>query len=124
VGRRPLVLLLTTLALMLGGSAAAEGNAERNDALAGYSVTCSASLAGAGCWIERPVWVLGSFEVAVGFDARAAWGAWERSYASPYAIVGWYAPSWAAWVEFAIPESGMFSFGKPDPFRAGFTFRF
>jgi len=118
---RPLVLLLTILALMLGGSALAEGEGV---APTGYSVTCSASLASAGCWIGRPVWVLGPVEVAVGFDARAVWAGEARGYWAPYAIVGWYSSAWAAWVEFHIPESGMFSFGKPDPFRAGLTLRF
>ena len=55
--------------------------------------------------------------------ALTRWGE-ARGYASPYAIVGWYPSAWAAWVEFHIPESGMFSFGKPDPFRAGLTLRF
>ncbi len=117
---RPLVLLLTTLALTWPGSALAADPPE----LAGYSVTCSVSLTGAGCFIERPVLVLGHFEVAVGFDARAVWTDWERSYASPFLVTGWYAPRWAAWAEIAIPESRLPTLGKPDPIRLGFTVRF
>ena len=118
--RRPLVLLLTTLALIFSGSAFAADPPE----LSGYSVTCSVTLRGAGCWIERPVLVLGPLELAVGFDARASWSAWERSYASPFLVAGYYAPRWAAWLEFAIPESRLPAFGKPDPFRVGLTLRF
>jgi hypothetical protein len=118
---RPLVLLLMTLALTVCGSALAEGEASTPS---GYSVTCSASLAGAGCFVEWPVWVFGPLEVALGFDARASWGAWERSYAAPYGILGWYENNWSAWLEFHLPETGMPLIGKPDPFRLGVTWRY
>jgi hypothetical protein len=117
---RPLVLLLTTLALTLGGSVLAADP----PSLSGYSVTCSVTLRNAGCFVERPVWVLGPFEVAFGFDARAVWAGSERSYAAPYAILGWYEREWAAWVEIALPDTSIPVMGKPDPIRAGFTIRF
>jgi hypothetical protein len=123
--RRPLVLLLTILALTLGGSAlAAEPEGNGGVPLAGYSVTCSATLRGAGCFLEKPVIVFGPLEVAIGFDARASWAASERSYAAPYAILGWYEPRWAAWLEIALPDTHLPIIGKPDPFRFGFTVRF
>ena len=117
---RPLVLLLTTLALMWSGSALAEGEGTPT----GYSVTCSASLVGGGCWLERPILVVGALEVAVGLDARATWAGQERGYIAPYGILGWYAPDWAAWLEFHLPDIGLPPIGKPDPFRFGVTWRF
>jgi hypothetical protein len=117
---RPLALLLMTLALTFSGSAHAEGEGTS----AGYSVTCSASLSGGGCWVERPTFVWGPVELAFGFDARASWGAWERSYAAPYGILGWYENNWSAWLEFHLPETGMPLVGKPDPFRFGVTWRY
>jgi len=118
--RRPLVLLLTTLALTLSGSVLAAEPPE----LSGYSVTCSVTLRGAGCFVERPVIVIGPLEVSIGFDARASWASEARGYAAPYAVLGWYAPKWAAWVEIALPDTSIPVLGKPDPFRAGFTIRF
>jgi hypothetical protein len=120
---RPLVLLITILALTLGGSALAADDIQEPREL-GNSVTCSVTLRGAGCFVERPLLVLGAFEVAIGFDARAVWAGSERSYAAPYAILGWYEREWAAWVEVWIPDVGVPPLGKPDPIRAGFTVRF
>jgi hypothetical protein len=117
---RPVALTLTMLVLTFSGSALAEGEGTP----AGYSVTCSAGLRDAGCFIERPVLVIGALELAFGFDARASWADWERSYASPYAILAWYADSWSAWAEFAIPESRIPSIGKTDPLRVGVTWRY
>lgn len=120
---RPLVLLITILALTLSANALAEG--DTNDQLVmGGSLTCSVSLAGGGCWVERPLVVVGAFEIAVGFDARAVWDGTARSYAAPYAVLGWYAREWAAWIEFWLPDVGVPPLGKPDPFRLGFTWRF
>ena len=53
---RQLALTLTILALTFSGSALAEGDGTP----AGYSVTCSAGLRDAGCFIERPVLVIGA----------------------------------------------------------------
>ena len=117
---RPIVLLLMTFALTFSGSAAAEGEV----APAGYSVTCSASMTGGGCWVERPVLVLGRLEVALGMDARASWTNQERGYIAPYAVIGWYESRFAAWLEFHLPDIGIPPVGKPDPFRIGFTFRY
>jgi hypothetical protein len=118
--RRPLVLLLTILALTLCGSALAADP----PSLSGYSVTCSVTLRGAGCFLEKPVIVFGPLEVAIGFDARASWTTEARSYAAPYTVIGWYEPRWAAWLEIALPDTHLPVIGKPDPFRFGFTVRF
>lgn len=112
---RPLRLLIVVLALTLAGSGFAEGN---------RTLTCSVSGAVAGCLIEQPVLVLGAFEVAVGVDAQAAYDGVRASFLAPYAIVGWYAGAWAAWVEFALPQSRVPTFGKPEPWRLGFRLRF
>jgi hypothetical protein len=117
---RLLVLLITILALTFGGSAAAGSPPE----LGGYSVTCSVTLRGAGCFVERPVMVFGSFEVSIGFDARAVWAGGERGYAAPYVVIGVYERAWAAWLEVALPDTRFPAFGKPDPFRFGVTYRF
>ena len=120
MGRRPLVLLTTTLVLTFGGSALAA----EPPYPAGYSVTCSVSLAGAGCFVERPVFVLGAFEVAVGFDARAAWAGEARGYASPFLVAGYYTSTWSVWTEVATPGlQGIPVIGKPDWWRLGFTYR-
>ena len=118
---RPLALLLMTLALTFSGGALAEGE---DVTPAGYSVTCSVSLSGGGCWIERPVLVIGALEVALGFDARASWTNQERGYMAPYGILGWYEDHFSAWLEFHLPETGMPLVGKPDPFRFGVTWRY
>jgi hypothetical protein len=122
---RPLVLLLMTLALTVCGSALAEGeDANVQRSLTGVSVTCSASLRDAGCFVERPVLVLGALEVALGMDARASWTNEERGYLAPYGVIGWYGDAFSAWLEFHLPETGMPLVGKPDPFRIGFTWRY
>ena len=112
---RPLLLAGVILALTLAGSALAEGN---------RTLTCSASSAVAGCLVEQPVMAFGSLEVAIGVDAQVAYGFGRTSFFAPYAIVGWYANSWSVWLEFAIPESRIPTFGKPEPWRVGFRYRF
>lgn len=107
------LLLITLLALTLSGSALAAG-----------SLTCSATSSRAGCFYEVPTFVLGSLEVAVGVDAQVGWGDGAGSHLAPYAIVGWYAPTWSAWLEFHLPETGIPTLGRPDPWRIGVTFRF
>lgn len=107
------LLLITLLAWTLCGSALAAG-----------SLTCSATSSRAGCFYEVPAFVLGPLEVAVGVDAQAGWGDGASSHLAPYAIVGWYAPTWSAWLELALPDSRVPTFGRPDPWRVGFTVRF
>lgn len=108
-------LLPALLALTLLGSAHAEGN---------RTLTCSVTNAVAGCMVEQPAFVLGSFEFSVGVDAQVAIGATGTAHLTPYALVGWYAPTWSAWFEFHLPETGIPTLGRPDPWRLGVTFRF
>lgn len=114
-------LLSTTLLvlLLLGTAHAAEEPQPLN-----YTLTCSIASDGTvGCFLERPVFVLGDLEIGLGVDAKAAlWGD-GPTYVSGYAIVGYYAPTWNAWAELAIPEV-IPVIGRPTAFRAGFSIRF
>lgn len=133
--RRPLLLLLvTTLALTLFGSALAEGEATTEDVavpfsvLAGSSITCSTAWPSSttGCWWERPVLVLGAVELAVGVDAQAVLtGGLNDAHLAPYVILAAYLDTWSAWAEVRLPElAGIPVLGSPDWLRAGFTLRF
>ena len=108
-------LLVVTLAWMLLASASAEGN---------RTLACSASQNVSGCWIEAPVYASGPFEVGFGIDAQLAYDGVRTSFLAPYAVLGWYAPTWAAWAELALPQSRFPTFGKPEPWRVGFRLRF
>jgi fructose-specific phosphotransferase system IIC component len=118
---RHLLLCITLLgSLLLGSALAAEEVAEPKN----LTLTCSFSSEGTiGCFLERPVFVLGNFELGIGVDSRVAiWGE-SRSYLSGYAIAGWYAPTWNVWAELAIPDV-VPVIGRPAAFRAGVTVRF
>lgn len=130
--RRRLTLLLATLvATMLLGSATAEGEAPTEapafSVLANATVSCSAAWPSTtvGCWLERPVLVLGTLEVAVGLDAQAVLtGALADAHLAPYVIAAFYADIWSAWAEVRLPElSGIPVIGSPDWLRIGFTYR-
>jgi hypothetical protein len=112
---RPRPLLVALLALTLSANAHAEGN---------RTLTCSVSPAVAGCLVEQPVFVLGHFEVAVGIDAQLAYGHGRTGHLAPYLLAGWYAPTWSAWFEFHLPQTGIPTLGRPDPWRLGVTWRF
>ena len=128
--RRP--LLGTILALLLLGSAHAEGDATENVApafsvLSNTTLTCSARLPATvvGCFVERPVLVLGAFEVAVGVDAQAALTNDYRGHLAPYAILAYYGEALSAWVELRLPElAGLHPLGDPDYLRLGLSYRF
>ena len=113
--KRPILLLIVTVALTAFGSAHAEGN---------RTLACSGSLLGGGCWVEQPLATFGKLEIAIGVDGFLAWDARRVSYLAPYVIVGYYEREWSWWVEFAIPETRVPTLGKPDAIRAGFTVRF
>lgn len=129
---RRLPLLVTILALLLLGSAHAEGDATENVApafsvLSNATVTCSARLPAAvvGCFAERPVLVLGDFEVALGIDAQAALTNDHRGHLAPYAVLAYYGEVLSAWVELRLPElAGLHPLGDPDYLRIGFSYRF
>lgn len=108
-------LFIVTVALTLFASALAEGN---------RTLACSVSQNVSGCWLEAPVYASGAFEVGFGIDAQLAYGAGRTSFLAPYAVLGWYAPTWSAWAELALPQSRFPTFGKPEPWRLGFRVRF
>src|SRR5690606_8427440 len=126
------LLLITILAPLLLGSAHAEGDATESVAPPAFSVlsnttlSCSARLPAAvvGCFVERPVLVLGPFEVALGVDAQAAFSDAHRGHLAPYAVLAWYADTWSAWAELRLPElAGLHPLGDPDFLRLGFSLR-
>lgn len=120
------LLLSTTLfvMLLLGSAHAAEDAHAADNQQLNITLTCSIASDGSiGCFLERPVLVVGNLELALGVDARAAlWGE-SPTYLSGYAVVAWYEPTWNAWAELAIPEV-VPVIGRPTAFRAGFTIRF
>lgn len=112
------LLVITTLAMTLTGSALAEGNP-----LAGSTVTCSATPQVAGCYLERPVWTVGPLELALGVDAQAAYAGGRSGHLAPYVSAAWYANTWSVWGEVFMPHSGVPIVGRADWFRVGFTWR-
>lgn len=128
------LLLAITLALLLLGSAHAEGDATEPIAPHAYSVlsnttlTCSARLPAAvvGCYIERPLLVLfNTVELAIGVDAQAALTDAYRGHLAPYAVLAFYGETASAWIELRLPElAGLHPLGDPDYLRIGFSYRF
>lgn len=116
------LLLITTLALTLLGSARAEGNARL--LLTGSTVTCSATSQVAGCYLERPVFTVGPLEFTVGVDAQAAYAGGRAGHLAPYVGAAFYAPTWSVWLEVFMPHSGVPIVGRADWFRVGFSTRF
>lgn len=119
---------LLLFALFAGlGIAAAEDTTEPVapfSVLTNTTLSCSVKAPSliVGCFVERPVIVLGAFEVAVGVDAQAALRGGD-SHLAPYAIASWYAPTWSAWLEVIFPDLGVPIIGAPDWLRLGFTLR-
>lgn len=132
---RPLRLWATILVMMLlvsGIGVAQEGSgpppdpAPASSALAGVTVSCSLSAPSwlAGCWVERPVLVLGGLEVALGLDVQAALGGGvEHAHLAPYGILAYYGEDWSTWVEARLPQlAGVPVLGSPDWLSVGFTY--
>lgn len=132
-------LLVTIAALLLLGSAHAEGEGQDPtetgsvpptptfSVLRNTTITCSARLPAAvvGCYVERPLLVLGPVELAVGVDAQAALRNDHSGHLAPYAVLAYYGEALSAWVELRLPElAGLHPLGDPDWLRAGFSVRF
>jgi len=117
--------LLLLLSMMLGTIALANEPADVSPfgVLSGSTITCSATGAVAGCYLERPVWVAGPLEFTVGIDAQLAYAQGRTGHLAPYAGAAWYADSWSAWLEVHLPESGIPTLGRPDWWRVGMTWR-
>lgn len=90
------------------------------------TLSCSVKLPSTtvGCFLERPVFVLGGLELSVGFDAQAVLTGGGDSYLAPYGTLAYYAETWSAWLEVMLPELGVPVLGSPDWMRIGFTYRF
>ncbi len=131
--RRHLTLLLiTTLAWISLGSAHADGEPATDSVaapslLAGSSITCSSAWPSGtlGCWLERPLLVVGDVELAVGVDAQAVLtGGLEDAHLAPYLIAAVYAEAWSAWLEVRLPElAGVPILGDSDWLRVGVSLR-
>lgn len=129
--RRLTLLLAIALATMSPASAqdAAEptSNPGEFSILAGSSITCSTAWPSAtvGCWWERPVWVVGDVELAVGVDAQAVLtGTWDDAHLAPYLVLAAYLETWSAWLEVRLPDlGGIPVLGDSDWLRAGMTIR-
>ncbi|MFA5567620.1 MAG: hypothetical protein WC972_03130 [Trueperaceae bacterium] len=126
------LLLATILATTLIGSvAAAEGEPTTENVVEaapafGVTLTCSARLPTAvvGCFAERPVLVVGAFELAIGVDAQVVFSDAARGHLAPYAVLAWYGETASAWVELRLPElNGLQPIGDPDFLRLGFSLR-
>lgn len=118
------LLLITILATI--GLASAQGDddpAAPFGALSGTTITCSATSAVAGCYLERPILTLGDLEVTLGVDAQLAYGGGRTSHLAPYVGAAWFASQWSIWGEVYLPHSGVPSIGRADWFRIGFTWR-
>jgi hypothetical protein len=118
----PRRLSIILLASLLCGIALA--NESNDNDLANVTLTCSVGTSGSVvCFAERPVLTLGSFELALGVDARVILYGIGAGHVTGYAILGWYEPTWNAWLELAVPEL-IPPIGKNDFLRVGFTVRF
>lgn len=129
--RRPRPLLL---AILLGttllGSATAEGEAPTEapafSALANVTVSCSAAWPSTtvGCWLERPILVVGPLELAISLDAQVVIGG-SPAYLAPMLSLAWYGEAASVWLEVALPEGalGLPHLGRGDWARLGFSYR-
>ena len=105
--------LLLVLALGLLGSGFAAG-----------SLTCSVSNSAAGCFIEQPAAEFGPLSVAFGVDAQLALDPSRSTFLAPYTVITYAADRWSAWAEFALPNSSIPTFGRPDPWRLGISWSY
>lgn len=131
--RRPHHLLLATiLATTLLGSATAEGETTTEPIAAPFSVlanttiSCSAAWPSTtvGCWIERPILVIGPLELAIALDAQVAFSS-SPTYLAPMLSLAWYGEVASAWLEATLPEGvlGLPHVGRGDWIRLGFSYR-
>lgn len=117
-------LSITILVMMLLGIALAQ-DSEVDQPPPTTTLSCSASVFSvtAACFVERPIITIGKFELAVGVDALAPFLDLEDASLAGYGVLAYYAPTWSAWVEVAIPKI-VPPLGRSDPVRFGFTARF
>lgn len=135
--RRRLVTILATT-LLVSASAAAQEHpdpppeptpVEAPSPFAGVTVACSVAAPSwvAGCWVERPVAVLGPVELAIGVDLQGDLDALlagdaAGSHVAPYGILAYYGDTTSWWAEVRLPElGGLTGLGAPDWLRVGFS---
>jgi hypothetical protein len=135
--RRLSITILATTLLAAGIAAAQETGDSPPDEppagnpLAGVTLSCSFAAPSwvAGCWVERPVAVLGPVELAIGVDVQGdldalAAGDASGSHVAPYGILAYYGAAASLWAEVRLPElGGLTGLGSPDWLRVGFTYR-
>lgn len=131
---RPRGLLIALAALTLLVSVNAEGDATTEptpfSVLANATISCSAAAPSwtVGCFVERPVFVVGPVELSIGVDAQAVLNAatpgLENAHLAPYGTLAVYQGTWSAWAEVRLPElAGVPVIGASDWLRLGFTTR-
>lgn len=129
--RRLLPLLIATLLMTLGvsGTAAAEdAEVEPFSAsfLSGVVVSCSTKLPSllTGCFVEKRVISIGGFEASLALDLQAALRGTGESYLAPMLSLAYYAASWSAWLETALPAGTIPipAIGRSDAVRIGFSY--
>lgn len=131
--RRHLTTILATIALALSSAGVAEepqAAPGEPGQLAGTTISCTLAAPSllTGCYVERPVIVLGPVELALALDAQAhltdlALGDVDTSHLAVYASVGVYEENWSAWLEVWLPRfAGVTLIGTPDWLRLGFTY--
>ena len=131
--RRHLTTILATTALALSSVVAAEDTPSDSvgaGQAAGTTISCTLAAPSlrTGCYVERPVIVLGPVELALALDAQAhltdlALGDVDTSHLAVYASVGVYEENWSAWLEVWLPRfAGVTLIGTPDWLRLGFTY--
>lgn len=137
--RRRLVTILATTLLVSASAAAQEPPAPPPEPapvaapspFAGVTVACSVAAPSlvTGCWVERPAFTLGAFEVAVGVDVQGDLatlfaGELGASHVAPYAVMAWYGDTSSVWVELRLPRLGNVPLiGAADALRIGFSTR-
>ena len=105
--------LLLLLALVSLGSGVAAGN-----------LTCSLSSSVGGCFYEYDAVAFGPVSVAVGVDAQYGIDPHRSTFVAPYTVITYVAQTWSAWLEFHLPETGIPTFGRPDPWRLGISWSY
>lgn len=134
---RPRRLLATILATIAIASLAAAAAQEPTDPLpdpawlAGSTISCSAGVPSwvAGCFLERPVLVLGPLEVALGVDVQGRLdqllaGSVDGSHVAPYGVLAYYGETSSAWLELRLPHlPGVPVLGAAEWARVGFSVR-
>ena len=113
-------LVSMMFAMMLLATAVAQDAAEPTRTLSCSAAAPSFAIA---CFIETPVASFGGLELAIGIDARTVLSDVSDTTVAGYGVLAWYAPTWSAWIEVAMPQI-VTVIGRPDYLHTGFSMRF